>query len=67
MVPLYSNGSAKEWMDFLYPFADTESGADFGDGNTGTFYLCCEILANDTVTDYQLTQLSFTNWPTINP
>jgi hypothetical protein len=48
MTPRYFNGSGKEWIDYLYPYADLEMTADFGDGNVGTFYLGCRILAERT-------------------
>ena len=41
----YFNGSGKEWLDYLYPYADLEMTADFGDRNTGTFCLRCQILS----------------------
>jgi hypothetical protein len=45
LTPTYFNGSGMEWIDYVYPYADLQMAADFGNGNTGTFYLRCPILS----------------------
>jgi hypothetical protein len=44
ITPRYFNGTGKEPLDFLKPYADLEVSADFGT-NTSTFYLKCPILS----------------------
>jgi len=39
ITPRYFNGSGKEWIDFIYPYADLEMAA-----GTVTFHLHCPIL-----------------------
>jgi hypothetical protein len=43
VTPRYFNGSGKEWIDFLYPYADLEIAANV-DADTVTFHLNCPIL-----------------------
>jgi hypothetical protein len=45
LTPTYFNGSGMKWIDYVYPYADLQMAADFGNGNTGTFYLRCPILS----------------------
>lgn len=46
ITPLYFNGSGKEAMDFLKPYAELEMRADFGT-NSSTFFLTCPILSTN--------------------
>jgi hypothetical protein len=45
MTPRYFNGSGKEWMDFIHPYADLEMAAKNDGGDTLTFHLSCSILS----------------------
>ncbi|MGH7991734.1 MAG: hypothetical protein ACREDS_16280, partial [Limisphaerales bacterium] len=41
----YYNGTGKEWLDYLYPYAEMEVSGDFGATNSRVFYLQCPILS----------------------
>lgn len=46
MTPRYFNASGKEWIDFVYPYADLEMAVNTGDTDTATFHLHCPILSH---------------------
>ncbi|HEY3761058.1 MAG TPA: hypothetical protein VGN23_04865 [Verrucomicrobiae bacterium] len=49
ITPRYFNGTGKEQMDFLKPYAELEMRADFAT-NSATFFLTCPILSTNAIT-----------------
>ena len=51
ITPYYYNGTGKESLDLMYPYAEMEVSADLSPTNSRLFYLQCPILStNATVT-----------------
>jgi hypothetical protein len=49
ITPRYYNGTSKESLDFMYPYADLEMTAEIESTNTTTFYLSCPILLTNAM------------------
>lgn len=43
ITPRYFNGAGKEWLDFIYPYADLDMSAEIG-AEKAIFYLTCPLV-----------------------